>query len=53
MKFYVYLHGFGSSPGLAKAQCLMDSAHALGNVQSEIWQAIQTFCQLDPNLTVS
>lgn len=31
----------------------LNSDHALGDVQPEIWQAIQTFCQLDDNLTVS
>lgn len=31
----------------------LDSDHALGNVQPEIWQAVQTFCQLDRDLTVS
>lgn len=31
----------------------LNSDHALGNVQAEIWQAIHTFCQLDRHLTVS
>lgn len=31
----------------------LDSDHALSNVQPEIWQAIQTFCALTPDRTVS